>query len=292
MKGIILAGGSGTRLDPITKVLNKHLLPIYDKPMIFYPLGTLMNLGIRDILIICRDQDIELFKQYLGDGKQLGISINYAIQNHAKGIAEAFIIGEDFIGQDNVTLILGDNIFYGAEISETYVKDKCIFKDGKETAYIFSYNVTDPKRFGVVETNSDRDIISIEEKPDNPKSNLAVTGIYMYDSSVINKAKNLTPSNRGELEITDINRIYLENKALKLVEFKRGFSWLDAGTVNSFMEAAQFIQNIENRQGLKISCLEETAYNKGFINMKQFKTLINNYSKNSSYYEYLNRLIT
>lgn len=291
MKGIILAGGNGTRLDPITKVINKHLLPVYDKPMIFYPLGTLMSLDIRDILVICRTQDKNLFEQYLGDYHQLGISIKYATQNNANGIAESFIIAEDFIGNDNVTLILGDNIFYGTEISGNHIKAKCVFSKNTEQAYIFSYNVHDPQRFGVVEVNKQGKIISLEEKPEKPKSNLAVTGIYMYDSSVVKKAKSLKPSKRGELEVTGINNMYLKNNSLELIQFKRGFSWLDAGTVNSFMEAAQFIQNIEQRQGLKISCLEEIAFNKGFIDKNQFKKLLNNYHRNSDYYDYLTSVL-
>ncbi len=289
MKGIILAGGSGTRLAPLTNVISKQLLPVYDKPMICYPLSTLMNLEIKDILIISTPQDTPNIEKFLGDGSSYGIKISYAIQDQPKGIAEAFIIGKDFIGNDNVCLILGDNIFYGNEINRSDLKDKISqIEEGKMGAFVFAYHVSDPERYGVVEFDKNEEkAISIEEKPKHPKSNLAVTGLYIYNSEVVEITKNLKPSARGELEITDVNNAYLQKGKLGIVRLKRGFAWLDAGTPDSLLEASQFIHTIEKRQGLKIACIEEMAYRKCFINFEQFQKLINNYKKGSPYRTYL-----
>ncbi len=289
MKGIILAGGSGTRLAPLTNVVSKQLLPVYDKPMICYPLATLMNLNIKDILIISTPQDIPNIKKLLGNGEDYGIEISYKVQENPNGIAEAFVLGEDFIGNDNVCLILGDNIFYGSEINSENLQpkiDKII--NGEIGGLVFAYHVPDPSRYGVVEFDDKTSkIISIEEKPKNPKSNFAVVGIYIYNSKVIGIAKNLELSDRGELEITDVNNVYLNNEELGVVKLKRGFAWLDAGTPDSLLEASQFIQIVEKRQGLKIACIEEMAFNKGFIDKIKFDKLIQNYKKGSTYRKYL-----
>ncbi len=262
MKAIILAGGSGTRLHPLTRVISKQLLPIYDKPMIYYPLSVLMLAGIRDILIISTPQDIGRFEQCLGDGSQLGIRLEYAIQDHPGGIAQAFLVGEKFINGDPCALILGDNIFYGRGLSGMLAD---AVTRSQDTATVFAYYVQDPERFGVVNFDSDKNALDIEEKPSKPKSNYAVTGLYFYDHTVVEKTKSLKPSPRGELEITDLNRLYLQDKKLKVEQLGRGFAWLDTGTHDSLLEAGNFVETIEKRQGLKVACLEEIAYNKGFI---------------------------
>ncbi|HOA08886.1 MAG: glucose-1-phosphate thymidylyltransferase RfbA [Bacteroidales bacterium] len=285
MKGIILAGGAGTRLYPITKSISKQIIPIYDKPMIYYPLSVLMLAQIRDILIISTPKDLHLYQDLLGDGAQLGISISYAGQPSPDGLAQAFIIGENFIGSDSVCLVLGDNIFYGGNLTEMLLESAKL-QDG---AIVFGYNVKDPQRYGVVGFDSDGKVNSLEEKPTNPKSNYAVTGLYFYSNDVVAKAKGLKPSKRGELEITDLNRLYLEEGRLKVKLMGRGMAWLDTGTHESLLQASIFIQTIEERQGLKIACLEEIAYRNGYINLEQLRKLATPL-ENNQYGEYLKRL--
>ena len=288
MKGIILAGGSGTRLAPLTNVISKQLLPVYDKPMICYPLSTLISLNIKEILIISTPHDIKNIENFLGDGSDYGLKLEYASQAKPNGIAEAFLIGENFIGNENVCLILGDNIFYGSEISEDYLK-KNINNIGNECgAYVFAYRVSDPERYGVVEFAKEQEIaISIEEKPKNPRSNWAVTGLYFYDNNVVKFTKSLKPSARGELEITDLNQIYLSQNKLGVIKLKRGFAWLDAGTPDSLLEASNFIHTIEKRQGLKVACLEEICYRKNFITLEKLQEITARYKKGSPYHQYL-----
>lgn len=286
MKGIILAGGSGTRLHPMTSVLSKQLMPIYDKPMIFYPLSTLMLAGIQDILIISTPRDLPNFQALLGDGSRLGISLTYAAQPTPDGLAQAFVIGADFIGSSPSCLILGDNIFYGHGISDV-IKDAAYRLDG---ATVFAYQVNDPDRYGVVEFDSSMKAISIEEKPAVPKSNWAVTGLYFYDNDVIDIAANLKPSARGELEITDVNREYLDRGKLNVELMGRGYAWLDTGTPDSLLEASEFVATLERRQGFKICCPEEIAYRMGFITEDQTRKLAEGYGKNS-YGRYLSKLL-
>ncbi|WP_270503315.1 glucose-1-phosphate thymidylyltransferase RfbA [Ligilactobacillus salivarius] len=285
MKGIILAGGSGTRLYPITKGISKQLIPVYDKPMIYYPLSTLMLAGITDILVISTPEYTPLFEQLLGDGSDIGVSLTYKVQEKPNGLAEAFILGADFIGNDSVCLILGDNIYYGSGLSKL-VQEAAEKIDG---ATVFGYHVNDPERFGVVEFDDDMKALSIEEKPENPKSNYAVTGLYFYDSTVVEKAKNLKPSNRGELEITDINKLYLDEGKLDVKLMGRGYAWLDTGTHDSMMEAASFIATIQKRQNLKVACLEEIAYRMGYISKEKLVELAQPMKKND-YGQYLLRL--
>ncbi len=289
MKGIILAGGSGTRLYPITKVICKQLLPIYDKPMIYYPLSVLMLAQIRDILIISTPEDLPRFETLLGDGSQIGINISYKSQESPRGIAEAFIIGEDFIGNDNVSLILGDNIFYGYKFS-TLLQDSVASVENKGGSMVFGYYVNDPQRYGVVEFDKNGKVLSIEEKPKTPKSNYAVTGLYFYDNSVVEIAKNIKPSWRNELEITDVNREYLKNGQLKVQLLTRGFAWLDTGTHDSLIDAGNFIETVEKRQGLKIACIEEIAYRNRWIGAEQVLSLSKEYEK-SGYGIYLKNII-
>ena len=282
MKGIILAGGYGTRLYPITKAVSKHLLPVYDKPMIYYPLSVLMLAGIRDILIISTTRDIPLYKDLLGDGSRLGLSFTYAVQEKPGGLAEAFIVGEHFIGKDNVALILGDNIFYGQHFSELLRNARKI-QDG---AVIFGYYVRDPRAYGVVEFDKDGNVLSIEEKPSHPKSNYAVPGLYFFDNEVVRIAKTLKPSGRGELEITDVNREYLRKGKLHAQVFGRGMAWMDAGTHESLLESANFIETIQKRQGMHIACLEEIAYRLGYITREQLRELAKSLG-NTDYSSYL-----
>ncbi len=285
MKGIILAGGSGTRLYPITKGVSKQLLPIYDKPMVYYPLSVLMLAGIREILIITTPEDNKSYKRLLGDGSQFGIKLSYAIQPSPDGLAQAFIIGEEFIGKDSVCLVLGDNIFYGHGFS-TMLKRCANLEKG---ATVFGYQVKDPERFGVVEFDESHNVKSIEEKPKNPKSHFAVTGLYFYDNRVIDFAKKIEPSDRGELEITSINQMYLEDNSLSVELLGRGFAWLDTGTYESLLEAGLFVHTIEKRQGYKIACLEEIAYYNGWISKEKILEIAKTISKNS-YGQYLNNL--
>ena len=285
-KGIILAGGSGSRLHPMTLAASKQLMPVYDKPMIYYPLATLMQAGIRDILIITTPEDAPMFEKLLGDGSSWGIRLSYAQQPKPEGLAQAFHIGEDFIGDSRVCLILGDNIFYGHQIEET-LRSAVNQESG---ASVFAYYVTDPERYGVVQLDADNNAIDLEEKPAKPKSHYAVTGLYMYDNDVIDIAKNIKPSARGELEITDVNKVYLERKSLKVELFERGTAWLDTGTVQSLLDAAVFIRVLEERQGLKIGCPEEIAYRQGFIDRAQLAELAEALKK-SGYGAYLQQLL-
>ncbi|MGC4130010.1 MAG: glucose-1-phosphate thymidylyltransferase RfbA [Bergeyella sp.] len=285
MKGIILAGGSGTRLYPLTIAVSKQLMPVYDKPMIYYPLSTLLLAGIHEILIITTPHDVESFKKLLGDGSQIGCKFEYKVQPSPDGLAQAFILGEEFIGDDSVALVLGDNIFYGTGLpqllsSKTDVKGGCVF----------AYQVSDPERYGVVEFDKNLKAVSIEEKPENPKSHFAVPGLYFYDNSVVEIAKNLKPSPRGELEITDVNKIYLEKGQLEVGVMSRGTAWLDTGTFDSLHEASEFVKVLEKRQGFKISCIEEIAFKKGFINKEQLLEAAEKYGK-SGYGEYLKKLV-
>lgn len=282
MKGIILAGGSGTRLYPLTKAVSKQIMPVYDKPMIYYPLSTLMLSGIRDILIISTPRDVLVFEELLGDGRQIGLSIQYAVQKEPRGLAEAFIIGKEFIGNDRVALVLGDNIFYGLGFSSILKK----VTERKEGATIFGYYVKDPRAYGIVEFDENKKVLSIEEKAEHPKSNYAVPGLYFYDNDVIEIAENVKPSARGEVEITSVNNEYLRRGKLKVEILGRGFTWLDTGTPDALMEAANFVSTIQKRQGLSVSCIEEIAYKRGFIDRNQLEKLGQQLSK-TSYGQYL-----
>jgi glucose-1-phosphate thymidylyltransferase len=284
MKGTILAGGSGTRLHPLTLAVSKQLMPLYDKPMIYYPLSVLMMAGIRDILIISTPHDLPMFEKLLGDGKQLGCTFSYAEQPRPEGLAQAFIIGEKFIGTESVALILGDNIFYGSGFAK--LVQSCVNPDG---GIVFAYHVNDPERYGVVEFDEQMNVLSIEEKPTNPKSNFVVPGLYFYDHAVVGIAKSITPSARGELEITEINNTYLKNGKLKVAVMNRGTAWLDTGTFDSLMQASTFVQVIEQRQGLKIGCIEEVAYRMKYIGRDQLLALAKPLEK-SGYGEYLKRI--
>ena len=286
MKGIILAGGSGSRLHPITRGVSKQLLPIYDKPMIYYPLSVLMLAGIRDVLVITTPEDADSFKRLLGDGQQFGINLQYTVQPSPDGLAQAFILGESFIGQDSVCLVLGDNIFFGQAFGRQ-LKNAIANQVG---ATVFGYKVMDPERFGVVEFDENFCAKSIEEKPEHPKSNWAVTGLYFYDNSVVDIAKSIKPSARGELEITSVNQVYLERKQLKVEQLGRGFAWLDTGTHDSLLEASQFVQTVEKRQGFKIACLEEIAYSQGWLTREQVREIGTGLSK-TGYGQYLLNLV-
>lgn len=289
MKGIILAGGSGTRLHPLTQVVSKQLLPIYDKPMIYYPLSVLMLAGIQEILIISTPHDLPNFKKLFGDGSQIGLKISYVEQPSPDGLAQAFILGEEFIGDDDVCLVLGDNIFYGAGLQNLLSNAVNIVTDKKE-ATVFGYYVDDPERYGVAEFDADGKVLSIEEKPEDPKSSFAVVGLYFYPNSVVKIAKNVKPSHRGELEITTVNQEYLEQGKLNLQLMGRGFAWLDTGTHESLTEATEFVKAVEKRTGLKIACIEEVAYRKGFINKEQFQNCAGVLGK-STYAEYLRKIV-
>ena len=284
MKGIVLAGGLGSRLFPITISVSKQLMPVYDKPMIYYPMSTLISIGIKEILIICNPRDIELFKNLLGDGSQYGCYFEYTTQSNPNGIADAFLIGADFIGKDQVTLILGDNIFYFPSIAE-----RIKFNNLNQGAHIFAYHVSDPSRYGVVEFDNYNQVLSIEEKPKSPKTNYAIPGLYFFDNKVVEYAKKLKPSLRGELEITDLLQIYLKDKSLNVMKMDKGTAWLDTGTFSSLMQASQFVQVLEKRQGLKVGCVEEHAYLQGYINQKQLKKIATLF--NNSYGEYLMSLL-
>ena len=288
MKGIVLAGGAGTRLYPSTMTVSKQLLPIYDKPMIYYPISVLMLAGIKEILIISTPQDLPNFKKLLKDGSQFGLSFSYKEQPSPDGLAQAFILGEEFIGKDSVALVLGDNIFYGPGFS-VQLKNAVRQAENKQEATVFGYPVKDPERFGVVEFDANGKAVSIEEKPANPKSHYAVTGLYFYDNTVIEKAKALKPSARGELEITDLNRIYLNEGRLNVELFGRGFAWLDTGTHKSLLRAGQYVETIEENQGVKIACLEEVAYRMGFLTKDEIVKLAEKY-KNNEYYSYVRNL--
>lgn len=289
MKGIILAGGSGTRLFPITRVANKQLLPIYDKPMIYYPLSTLMLAGIKDILIISTPEDISKYEDLFKDGSSIGIKLSYKIQPSPDGLAQAFLIGESFIGSDNVCLILGDNVFYGGGLPNK-LRDSVKEVNNCNNAVVFGYYVNDPGRYGVVDFDKGGKAISIEEKPFNPTSNYAISGLYFYPNDVVKISKNLKPSNRGELEITDVNKVYLSNSRLHVEKMGRGFTWLDTGTQDSLLEASLFVQTLEKRQGVKISCIEEIAYRMGYIDAQQLKNLASKLIS-SPYGEYLEKVI-
>lgn len=287
MKGIILAGGAGTRLYPLTMVTSKQLLPIYDKPMIYYPLSTLMLAGIREILIISTPQDLPNFERLLGDGSEYGLSLSYKVQPSPDGLAQAFILGEEFIGNDSVAMVLGDNIFYGSGFGKILSEAVDNANQGKAT--VFGYYVNDPHRFGIVEFDENGKVLSVEEKPKHPKSNYCITGLYFYDNSVIKKAKELKPSPRGELEITDLNRVFLEEEKLDVKLLGRGFAWLDTGTMDSLVEAASFVQTVEKRQGIKISAIEEISYIKGWISKEQLLIAAEKYGK-SPYGDHLRKV--
>lgn len=290
MKGIVLAGGSGTRLYPSTMVVSKQLLPIYDKPMVYHPISVLMLAGIKDILIISTPHDLPNFKKLLGTGEQFGVNFSYVEQPSPDGLAQAFILGEEFIGDDSVALVLGDNIFYGQAFSDNLANAvKNVTTNGGAT--VFGYQVKDPQRFGVVEFDKDGNVLSLEEKPQNPKSNYAVTGLYFYDNSVVEYAKNLKPSARGELEITDLNKIYLEKGKLQVELLGRGFAWLDTGTHSSLIKAGQFVQTIEENQDIKVACLEEIALNMGFLSKEDLAKQVEKY-KSNEYYDYVKRIIS
>ena len=289
MKGIILAGGSGTRLYPLTKVVSKQLLSIYDKPMIYYPLSTLMLAGIRDILIISTPEDIPKYEDLLGDGSSIGLQFSYKIQPSPDGLAQAFLLGEKFIGTDEVCLILGDNIFFGNGLPKR-LKNSVQEVEDKQNAVVFGYYVNDPERYGVVSFDDKKNVVSIEEKPSEPNSNYALSGLYFYPNNVVEIAKNQKPSARGELEITDVNKHYLANQKIRVEQMGRGFAWLDTGTQDSLLEASLFVQTLEKRQGMKISCIEEIAFRLGYIDRSQLKILANNIG-NSSYGKYLDKVI-
>lgn len=286
MKGIILAGGKGTRLNPMTNLICKQLLPIYDKPMVYYPLSVLMLAGIRDILIISTPKDLDKFKELFKDGSHLGLNFTYKQQEKPKGIADAFIVGEDFIGKDNSCLVLGDNVFYGHGLTDLLNEAR----KKEEGAIIFGYHVKDPKRYGVIEFDKNMKVLSIEEKPKKPKSNYAVVGLYFYDNNVINIAKSLNPSKRGEIEITDINKAYLKENKLEARLMRRGFAWFDTGTTDSISEAADFVRSIQNRQSLMVACVEEIAYRKGYINKEKLLEITKKFGK-STYGDYLKNLV-